>query len=82
MIFMLAFSVVYHGLDYIKVYNIDNSFFVARHAAQTRKSKDLLVRNQVNVSDLRNMFTLLFKRTNTMKIQLPSEHFQNEISKS
>jgi hypothetical protein len=70
------------GSGQTKAYDIDSSFFVSEHAAKKKKSKDLLARNQVNVSDWSNMFTLLFQRTNTIKIQLLSEHFQNEISKS
>jgi hypothetical protein len=56
----------------------DISFFFNTHEAKkNRQGKDLLARNQVNMSDWSKMFTLLFQRTNTMKSQLLSEQFQN-----
>jgi hypothetical protein len=55
-----------------KVYKDDLCCFSAKHAASMRKKKDWLTRNQDNVLEYGDMSTrgLLFKRVNTMQIQL------------
>jgi hypothetical protein len=55
-----------------KVYKNDLCCFSAKHAALMRKKKDWLTRNQDNVLECGDMSTrgLLFKRANTIKIQL------------
>jgi len=54
------------------VYLLFNFGFSAKHAVLRRKSKDLLARNQDNVSKWGNMsiYGLLFQWTITIKFQL------------
>ena len=73
---VLSSSVVDRGFETrsgeTKDYKIGICCFFARHAALRRKSKDLLARNQNNVSEWSNMSTcrLLFQWTSTIKIKL------------
>ena len=55
-----------------KVYKNDLCCFSPKHAALMSKKKDWLTRNQDNVLECGDMSTrgLLFKRANTIKIQL------------
>jgi hypothetical protein len=67
MVSVLAFSAVDHGLEprsgQTKDYKIGICCFSAKHAALRRKSKDVLARNQNNVSEWSDMSTrgLLFQ---------------------
>ena len=67
MVSMLASSEVDRGFEpksgRTKDCNINICCFSAKHAALRRKSKDLLARNQNNVSEWSDMFTrgLLFQ---------------------
>jgi hypothetical protein len=76
MVSVLAFSAVDHGLEprsgQTKDYKIGICCFSAKHAALRRKSKDVLARNQNNVSEWSDMSTrgLLFQWASTLKIQL------------
>jgi hypothetical protein len=55
----------------IKDYEIGICCFSAKHAALTRKSKDWLARNQVNVSEWSDVSTReLLLQSSTIKIQL------------
>ena len=73
---VLASSAVDYGFKprsgQAKVYTNDLCCFSAKHAALMRKKKDWLARNQDNVLECGDMSTrgLLFKRANTIKIQL------------
>ena len=70
---VLASSVVDRGFEPMsgqtKYYNIGIWCFFAKQAALRRKNKDLLVRNQDNVSDWSDMTTcgLLFQWASTIK---------------
>jgi hypothetical protein len=59
---MLALSAVDQGFECLsgqtKVYKIGILCFSSKHEALKRKSKDCLVLNQDNVSELSNMTTL------------------------
>ena len=59
---MLALSAVDHGFECLsgqtKVYKTVIHCFSSKHEVLRRKSKDCLVLNQYNVSELSNMFTL------------------------
>ena len=61
MVSVLASSVVDHGFEprsgQTKDYKIGIYCFSVKHAALRRKSKDLLDRNQNNVSEWRDMST-------------------------
>ena len=76
MVSVLALSAVDHGLEprsgQTKDYKIGICCFSAKHAALRRKSKDVLARNQNNVSEWSDMSTrgLLFQWASTLKIQL------------
>jgi hypothetical protein len=76
MVSMLASSAVNRGFEHrsgqTKDYKIGISCFSTKHAALRRKSKDLLARNQNNVSEWSDMSTrrLLFQWASTIKIQL------------
>ena len=75
-VFMLAASPVDHGFEpwsgQIKDCKIGMCCFSAKHIALRRKNKDLLARNQDNVSEWGDMSIrgLLFQWASTIKIQL------------
>ena len=76
MVSVLVSSVVDRGfeprLGQTKAYQIGIYCFSAKHAALWRKNKDLLARNQDNVSEWGDMSIcgLLFQRASTIKIKL------------
>jgi hypothetical protein len=76
MVSMLTLSAVYCGfepwLGQTKDYNIGICSFSFKYKALSRKSKDLLARNQNNVSEWGDMSIhgLLFQWASTIKIQL------------
>ena len=85
MVIVLSSNVVYRGFEprscQTKDYAICFCFFLAKHAALRKKSKDWLARNQNNVSGWSNMSIrgLLPQTASTINIKLSRPHHRHHL---